>query len=57
MQDNALKIKKEGHQVEMIMITGLDTITERSVIDSIDRDKSIEVGIMIVTVIRETTEI
>lgn len=39
------------------MITDLDTIIEMTVIDSIDRDRSTEVGIMIVTVIRETTEI
>ncbi len=56
-QDSALKIKKEGLQVETIMITDLDTIIEMTVIDSIDRDRSTEVGIMIVTVIRETTEI
>ncbi len=56
-QDSVLKIKKEDLQVETIMITDLDTIIEMTVIDSIDRDRSTEVGIMIVTVIRETTEI
>ena len=56
-QDSVLKIKKEDLQVEMIMRTDLDTIIEMTVIDSIDRDRSTEVGIMIVTVIRETTEI
>lgn len=56
-QDSVLKIKKDDLQVEMIMRTDLDTIIEMTVIDSIDRDRSTEVGIMIVTVIRETTEI
>lgn len=56
-QDSVLKIKKDGLQVETIMRTDLDTIIEMTVIDSIDRDRSTEVGIMIVTVIRETTEI
>lgn len=57
MQDSALKIRREGPQVEMTMKTDLVTIIEMTVIDSIDRDRSIEVGIMIVTVIRGTTEI
>lgn len=56
-QDSVLKIKKDDLQVETIMRTDLDTIIEMTVIDSIDRDRSTEVGIMIVTVIRETTEI
>jgi hypothetical protein len=57
MQDSALKTRREGPQVEMTMKTDLDTIIEMTVIDNIDRDRSIEVGIMIVTVIRGTTEI